>query len=79
MLLRINAERRKLLVVVLHLQRSAVRDQRAVRQADTQRGANFGTFGSKTVVILPVDIARDNQVVLENFESLPGNHVNSKK
>ena len=66
-------------VVVLHLQRGAVGHQSAVWQTDTQGGADLRAFDGKAVVVLAVHGAGDHKVVLEDFESLPCDHVNGKK
>ena len=52
-----NGQRGELFVVILHLKGSAVRDQRAVGQTDTQGRTDLGTFNSKAVVVLAVDVA----------------------
>ena len=74
-----NRQRGELFVVVLHLQRRAVGHQSAVWQTDTQGGADLRAFDGKAVVVLAVHGAGDHKVVLEDFESLPGDHVNGKK
>ena len=79
MLLRSNRQGRELLVVVLNLQGGTVSHKGAVRQTDTQRGADLGAFDSVRVVVLAVNVTGDYKVVLKNFESLSRNHINSKK
>ena len=74
-----HGERGELLVVVLHLKGSTVGHQSAVRQTDTQGGTNLGTFHGKRVVVGAVDVAGKHKVVLEDFESLAGNHINRKQ
>ena len=78
-LLRGDRQGRELLVVVLHLQGGAVRHQRAIRQADTQRGADLGAFDGERVVVLAVDVAGQNEVVLQDLQGLPGDHVDGKQ
>ena len=75
MLLRSDGQRGELLVVVLHLKGSAVGHKSAVRQADTQRGADLGALHGEGIVVLTVDVTGDDEVVLKNFESLPRDHV----
>ena len=74
-----HGKRGELLVVVLHLQGGTVSDQSAVRQTDTQGGANLGTFHGERVVVGAVYVTGEYQFVLENSESLTGNHVNGKQ
>ena len=69
---------RGLLVVVLNLQGGTVRHQSTVRQADTQGRTNLGTFNSEAVVVLTVNVTGKNQIVLQNLESFPGDHINCK-
>ena len=76
MLLGSNSQGRVLFVVVLGLQGGTVSHQSAVRQADTQGRTNLGAFNSKAVVVLTVHVTGEHQVVLKDFESLPGDHVN---
>ena len=76
MLLVGDSQSGELFVVVLNLQGGSVSDQSAVRQANTQRRTDLSAFNSKAVVVLTVHVTGDYQVVLKNFESLPGNHVN---
>jgi hypothetical protein len=47
-----DGERGVLLVVVLHLKRRAVRDQRAVGQTDAEGGADLGAFDRERIVII---------------------------
>ena len=77
-LLRRHRQGRVLFVVVLHLKGSAVSHQRAIRQADAEGGADLGAFDGKAVVVLAVDVAGQHQVVLEDLQGLPGDHVDSK-
>ena len=77
-LLACDRQRGELLVVVLDLQGGAIGHQSAVGQTDAQGGADLRTFNGERVVVLAVDVAGEHQVVLENFESLPGDHVNGK-
>ena len=79
MLLVVDRERGELLVVVLHLKRSTVRDQSAVGQTDAEGRTDLGAFDSEAVVVLTVHVAGDHQVVLKDFESLAGDHVDGKK
>ena len=79
MLLVGHGERGVLLVVVLNLKGGAVGHQSAVRQTDTQGGANLGTFHGERVVVGAVYVTGEYQFVLENSESLTGNHVNGKQ
>ena len=60
-----NGQGGVLLVVVLDLQRGTVGHQRAVRQTDTQGGADLRTFNSKAVVVRAVNVTGDHQVVLK--------------
>ena len=64
---------------VLHLQGGTVGHQSAIRQTDTQRGADLGALDGVAVVVLTVYVAGEHEVVLEDFESFPRDHVNSKK
>ena len=79
MFLRGDGQGRVLLVVVLNLKRSAVRDQSAVGQADAEGRADLSAFNGERVVVLAVYVAGDDQVVLKDFERLPGDHVDGKK
>jgi hypothetical protein len=74
-----NRQRGELLVVVLNLQGGAVGHQSAIRQTNPQGRADLGAFDSEAVVVLFVAVARNYQVVLENFETLPSNHVDGKQ
>jgi hypothetical protein len=64
-----------LFVVVLHLQGGAVSHQSAVGQTDTQCRTDFGAFNSEAVVVLAVHVTGEHKVVLENLETLAGDHV----
>jgi hypothetical protein len=79
MLLRVNGQGRELLVVVLNLQGSTVGDQGAIRQTDTQRGSDLGAFYGKRIVILPISIAGDYKVILQNLKRFSCYHVDRKK
>ena len=79
MLLRSNGQRGELLVVVLHLEGSTVGHESAVRQADTQRGADLGAFDGVGIVVLAVHIAGQHEIVFKNLQRFPRDHVNSKK
>ena len=68
----------ELFVVVLNLQGGAVGHQSAVWYTNTQSRANFCAFNGERVVVLTVNVTSDYQVVLEDFESLTGNHVDGK-
>jgi hypothetical protein len=52
MLLAGDGERGVLLVVILNLERSAVRDQSAVGQTDAEGRADLRAFNGKRVVII---------------------------
>ena len=77
-LLACDRQRGELLVVVLDLQGGAIGHQSTVGQTNAQGGADLRTFNGERVVVLAVDVAGEHQVVLENFESLPSDHVNGK-
>ena len=77
MLLGSNREGGELLVVVLNLKCSTVGHKSAIREADTQCGADFGAFNGERVVVLTVYVTGNYEVVLKNLKSLPCNHVNS--
>jgi hypothetical protein len=47
------------------LQGGTVGNEGAVGQADAQGGADLGTFLGKAVVVLAVDVPRQDEVVLE--------------
>ena len=78
MLLAGNSQSGVLFIVVLNLQGGTVGHQSAVGQTDTQGRTNLGTFDSEAVVVLTVYVASEHQVVLEDFEGFPGDHVNGK-
>ena len=61
MLLRCHGQGGVLLVVVLNLQSGTVSHQSAVGQADTQSGANLGTFYGERIVIFDVQVGSLNQ------------------
>ena len=74
-----NRQRGELLVVVLHLERSAIGHQRTVGQTDAEGGADLRAFDGEAVVVLAVDVAGEDEVVLKDLQGLPGDHVDSKK
>ena len=78
MLLRSHGHGCVLLVVVLNDQSGTIGNYSTVGQTNAERRTDLGAFNSKAVVIGTVDIARDYQIVLEDFESFAGNHVNGK-
>ena len=78
MLLRSDGQRGELLVVVLHLQGGAVGHKSAVRQTDTQGGADLGALHSEGIVVLTIDVTGDHKAVLKDFESLPRDHINGE-
>ena len=71
-----NGQRCELFVVILYLKGCAVSYKRTVWKTDTQGRANFSTFNSEAVVVLAVYVTCEYEVVLQNFQSLPRNHVN---
>ena len=71
-----NSERGVLLVVVLNLKGSAVRNQSAVRKTDAEGRADLSAFYSERVVILTVYSARKDKIILKDLKSLASNHVN---
>ena len=79
MLLGSHGQRGVLLIIVLHLQGGAVSHQSAIRQTDTQRGTNLRAFNGERIVVLAVNVTGEHQVVLKDFESFPGDHIDSKQ
>ena len=75
MLLAGDSERGVLLVVVLNLKGSAVRDQCAVRKTDAEGRADLSAFYSERVVILTVYSARKDKIILKDLKSLASNNV----
>ena len=75
-LLACDRQRGELLVVVLDLQGGAIGHQSAVGQTDAQGGADLCTFNGERVVVLAVDVASENKVVFQDFQTLPGYHIN---
>ena len=78
-LLRSNRQRGELLLHLLHLQRSTVGDQRAIRQADAQRVADLGAFDGERIVVLTIHVAGDDQIVLQDLQRLVGDHVDGQQ
>ena len=75
-LLACNRQRGELLVVVLHLQGGAIGHQSTVGQTNAQGGADLRTFNGERVVVLAINISSKNQVVFQDFQTLPGYHIN---
>ena len=70
-----DSERGVLLVVVLNLKGSAVRNQCAVRKTDAECRADLSAFYSERVVILTVYSAGEDKTILKDLKSLASNHV----